>query len=90
MTRITLATIAVTAAAILFVAAPALAHSGGAPEVTQRTLKIEELGPKFLLHATPNQLSTEQARRIEQLGPKDCWVGRSSVRCWVARTSVHV
>jgi hypothetical protein len=90
MTRITLATIAVTAAAGLSVAPPAFAHSGGTPEVTQRTLKIEELGPKFLLHARPRQLSPERASRIEQLGPKDCWVGRTNVRCWVGRKSLRV
>lgn len=90
MTRITLATIAVTAAAGLSVAAPALAHSGGTPDVTERTLKIEELGPKFLLHSRPTHLSPARASRIEQLGPKNCLVGRASIRCWVDRPSVPV
>lgn len=90
MSRITLATIAVTAAVGLSVAAPALAHNSRAPEVTERTLRIEELGPKYLLHRRPTQLSPERASNIEQLGPKNCLVGRASIRCWVDRTSVHV
>jgi hypothetical protein len=90
MSRITLATIAVTAAVGLSVAAPALAHSGGTPQVTERALKIEELGPKYLLHARPTQLSHERASRIEQFGPKNCLVGRASTRCWVDRTRLSV
>lgn len=90
MSRITLATIAVTAAVGLSLAAPALAHNGRAPEVTERTLKIEELGPKYLLHARTTQLSPERASRIEQFGPKNCLVGRASIRCWVDGTSVSV
>lgn len=90
MPRITLATIAVTAAVGLSVAAPALAHSRGTPEVTERALVIEELGPKYLLHARPTQLSQERASRIEQFGPKNCLVGRTSTRCWVDRTRLSV
>ena len=90
MIRITLATIVVTAAVGLSVAVPASAHSGRAPEVTQKTLEVEELGPKYLLQARTTQLRPEQASRIEQLGPKACWVGRTNVQCWVRRTSVRI
>jgi hypothetical protein len=90
MSRITLAMIAVTAAVGLSVAAPALAHSGDTPQVTERTLKIEELGPKYLLHRSATQLSPERASKIEQLGPKNCLVGRASIRCWVERNIVRV
>jgi hypothetical protein len=72
MTRSRIATIAAAAAATasLIAAAPALSHSSGTPEVTQRTIEIEQLGPKYLLKARPTQLSAEQASRIEQSGPK--------------------
>lgn len=74
MSRNRLATIAVTVAASLVAAAPALAHSSGAPEVTQKTLEIEELGPKYLLGAQPAYVTPVQASQIEQSCPKYSFV----------------
>ena len=79
MTNSRLAAVGFTAA-MLIAAAPALAGSTGAG-VTARTLRIEELGPKYLLQkgtywppvhefrriaTTP----TDKKSEIEQLGPK--------------------
>jgi hypothetical protein len=83
MNRSRIATFAVTAAASLLASAPAMAHSIGTPQVTQKTLEIEQLGPKYLLISRPTQVSPEQASRIEQYGPKYCWVGRTSVHACV-------
>ena len=49
MTHSRLATLTFTVA-MLIAAAPALAGNRSAGQVTPRTLRIEELGPKFLLH----------------------------------------
>ncbi|HEY2740704.1 MAG TPA: hypothetical protein VGI69_00820 [Gaiellaceae bacterium] len=80
MTHSRLAPLAFTAA-MLIATAPALAGNRGAGQVTPRTLRIEELGPKYLLtkgaHWPPVRDSkriaaplTDQTHRFEQLGPK--------------------
>ena len=80
MTHSRLATLTFTVA-MLIAAAPALAGNRSAGQVNPRTLVIEELGPKYLLHRGAHwprlhdiraidQPLTGQTSRLEQLGPK--------------------
>jgi hypothetical protein len=90
MTHNRLATVAF-AAAMLIAAAPALAGSAGAGQVTPRTLLIEELGPKYLLTKGAHwprvrdfqkvaRPRTDDALQLEQLGPKYLLARRRAVR----------
>jgi hypothetical protein len=80
MTRSRLAIVAL-AAAMLIAAAPALAGNGGSTPVTDKTLQMEQLGPKYLLGGgsprtrsttpTPGTIPiTSKNLLVEELGPK--------------------